>query len=70
MLFTALSGEAGFEVWLSRSMKNEPQYTEGPEARKNFEQTMTALFRAPKPNPRKQKREATTTRKSKKADKD
>ncbi|HTS07348.1 MAG TPA: hypothetical protein VMP68_17330 [Candidatus Eisenbacteria bacterium] len=51
-------------------MKPEPQYIEGPEARKNFEQTMSALFRAPKANPRKQKRETTTTRKSKKADKD
>lgn len=50
-------------------MKAEPQYVEGPEARKNFEQTMTALFRAPKANPRKQ-RAMPTTRKSKKADKD
>jgi len=51
-------------------MKTEPQYIEGPEAQKNFAQAMTALFRAPKPNPRKQKRQTTTTRKSKKADKD
>jgi hypothetical protein len=28
-------------------MKN-PKYTEGPKAKKNFEQTMTALFRVPK----------------------
>jgi hypothetical protein len=45
------------------------QYVEGPQARKNFEQNMTALFRAPKPNPRKQ-RDTPTTRKSKATDKD
>jgi hypothetical protein len=50
-------------------MKLEPQYIEGPEARKNFEHTMSALFRAPKANPRKA-RKAPITRKSKKADKD
>jgi len=50
-------------------MKSEPQYIEGPQARKNFEQTMTALFRAPKPKPRKQ-RATPTTRKPKRADKD
>jgi hypothetical protein len=26
-----------------------PEYRKGAEARKNFEQTMTKLFRAPKP---------------------
>jgi hypothetical protein len=50
-------------------MKTEPQYTEGPQARKNFENMMTALFRAPKANPRKP-RETSTTRKSKKTAKD
>jgi hypothetical protein len=50
-------------------MKAEPQYIEGPQARKNFEQNMLALFRAPKPNPRKQ-RKPTTPRKSKATDKD
>ncbi|HXJ87771.1 MAG TPA: hypothetical protein VMS18_13195 [Candidatus Binatia bacterium] len=50
-------------------MKNQAEHTEGPNARKNFEQTMTTLFRAPKPIPRKPKSE-TTTHKSKKADKD
>jgi hypothetical protein len=57
------------EITLSEQMKTEAQYVEGQEARKNFEQTMTTLFRAPKPTPRKQ-REKPTTRKSKKADKD
>jgi hypothetical protein len=27
----------------------KPEYREGTEARKNFEQTMQSLFRAPKP---------------------
>ena len=36
-------------------MKNEKIYDQGAEARKNFEQTMTKLFRAPKP-PKPEKR--------------
>jgi hypothetical protein len=50
-------------------MKSEPQYIEGQQARKNFEQTMTALFRAPKQNPRKQRKTA-TLRKPRATDKD
>jgi hypothetical protein len=49
-------------------MKTEAQYIEGPQAQKNFEQTMTALFRAPKTNPRKPRKPA-TPRKSKATDK-
>jgi len=29
-------------------MKTAPQYVEGPEARKNFENALTNIFRAPK----------------------
>jgi hypothetical protein len=47
----------------------KPEYIEGPKALENFKQTMTALFRAPKPNPRRQPR-AASLRKTKKADKD
>jgi hypothetical protein len=50
-------------------MKAEPQYVEGPKAHENFERTMTALFRAPKPKARKQPM-AANGRKTKKADKD
>jgi hypothetical protein len=50
-------------------MKSE--YNEGPKVREEFERTMTALFRAPKPTERKTaKKKAATVRKSKKADKD
>jgi hypothetical protein len=47
----------------------KPEYTEGPEAQKNFERTMITLFCAPKPNPKKPKKRA-TPRKIKRADKD
>lgn len=30
-----------------------PEYNEGPEAKEKFDQTMRALFRAPKPTNRK-----------------
>jgi hypothetical protein len=45
------------------------EYREGPEAHKNFERTMIALFRAPKPKMKK-KGKAVSSRKSKRADKD
>ena len=31
------------------SMGREPEYNEGPQARKSFEETMRKLFRAAKP---------------------
>ena len=30
----------------------KPEYHEGPEARKKFDEGMTKLFRAPKPEPK------------------
>jgi hypothetical protein len=45
------------------------EYREGTEVKEEFERTMNALFRAPKPKERKQPK-ATTSRKTKKADKD
>jgi hypothetical protein len=51
----------------------EPEYTEGPKARENFERGMIALFKVPKPavgTARKKGRKLTTKRKSKKHDKD
>ena len=47
----------------------KPEYREGPKVREEFERTMTALFRAPKPKDRKQPK-ASSVRKTKKADKD
>jgi hypothetical protein len=32
------------------------KYVEGPKAKENFEKTMKALFRAPKPTPKKPKK--------------
>ena len=52
-----------------RIMK-QPEYKEGPQIREEFERTMTALFRAPKPVERKKAEKKTTARKTKKADKD
>ncbi|HYM77333.1 MAG TPA: hypothetical protein VE377_15265 [Candidatus Dormibacteraeota bacterium] len=49
----------------------KPEYKEGPQVREEFERTMTALFRAPKPTERKKvQKKASSVRKSKKADKD
>lgn len=31
------------------STRKKKEYVEGPKARRNFEETMKALFRAPKP---------------------
>lgn len=45
------------------------EYREGKEVCKEFERTMIALFRAPKPQERKQPK-AATKRKAKKLDKD
>jgi hypothetical protein len=47
----------------------QAQYTEGHQAHENFERTMVKLFRATKPNGRKQPK-AASARKTKKADKD
>ncbi len=47
----------------------KPEYREGKEVREEFERTMTALFRAPKPKERKQP-EVATERKDEKTDKD
>jgi hypothetical protein len=33
-------------------MKKQSEFQSGADARKNFERTMTALFRAPKPAPK------------------
>ncbi len=50
-------------------MKTE--YNEGHKIREEFERTMTALFRVPKPTERKTaKKKAATGRKTKKTDKD
>jgi hypothetical protein len=51
-------------------MKTE--YREGPEAKEKFEQTMKALFQAPKPllKRRKVKAKPSTFRKTKRHDKD
>ncbi len=47
-----------------------PEYTEGPEAKENFEQTMRTLFQAPKPTNRKKKQgETPTLRKTPRPDK-
>lgn len=48
----------------------KPEYREGEKVREEFERTMAALFRAPKPKERKQPTKAATGRKAKKADKD
>jgi hypothetical protein len=51
----------------------QPEYVEGPEANKNFERGMVALFKVPKsavPKTKKQPAKAASSRKSKKADKD
>ncbi len=50
-------------------MPKQAEYREGHQVREEFERTMTALFRAPKPTERKQPK-APTARKTKKADKD
>ena len=50
-----------------------PEYTEGPEAHRNFERGMIALFRVPKSavlKAKKQPTKAARSRKSKKHDKD
>jgi hypothetical protein len=51
----------------------EPEYQEGPKAKKNFEQGMIALFKVPKASvvkAEKKKRKSASLRKSKRADKD
>jgi hypothetical protein len=47
----------------------KPEYRKGAEVREEFERTMTALFRAPKPKERKQPQSA-TERKTEETDKD
>jgi hypothetical protein len=48
----------------------KPEYSVGHKIREEFERTMTALFRAPKPKDRKQPKKKATERKSEKTDKD
>jgi hypothetical protein len=51
----------------------QPEYIEGPEAHRRFEQGMIALFKVPKsavPQTKKQPKKAARSRKSKRADKD
>ena len=51
----------------------QPEYIEGPKAAENFERGMIALFKVPKsaiPTAKKQPKKATSSRKSKRADKD
>lgn len=48
----------------------EPEYQEGPKAKEEFERTMVALFQAPMPQHKEQKKAATKKRKPKKSDKD
>lgn len=50
-------------------MAKQTEFREGEAVRKEFERTMTALFRAPKPKERKQP-ESATERKSEEVDKD
>jgi hypothetical protein len=55
--------------WSCHLMK-QPEYIEGPEARKRFERGMIALFKAPKPaigEERKKGRKLTTARRKKKS---
>jgi len=42
----------------------KPEYRQGAEARKDFEQTMTKLFRAPKPTKGQPKKKAVSEEKS------
>jgi hypothetical protein len=39
-----------------KKQKREVQYSEGPKARRHFEETMRTLFSAPKPGPKKPKK--------------
>jgi len=51
----------------------QPEYTEGPKARENFEKMATAVFQAPKPEGRKTRKKsskAASERKPKSHDKD
>jgi hypothetical protein len=48
----------------------KPEYREGREVREEFERTMTALFRAPKPTERKEPKKKANKRKAKETDKD
>jgi hypothetical protein len=42
----------------------KPEFNKGAEARKNFEETMTKLFRAPKPKKQPKKKAASEEKKS------
>jgi hypothetical protein len=48
----------------------EPEYQEGPKAKEDFERTMVALFRAPKPKAKENPKRGTSARKTKRSDKD
>jgi hypothetical protein len=55
------------KVWfeLGYEMKRKYEYIEGPRARKNFEEAMTAIFRIPKDKvPRPQPKKRTKRRKA------
>jgi hypothetical protein len=51
-------------------LRLKPEYREGKNVREEFERTMTALFRAPKPTERKQSKKSAAVKKRKKSDKD
>jgi hypothetical protein len=51
-------------------MPKQLDYREGKEVRDEFERTMTALFRAPKPTERKEPKKAKERKAEKEADKD
>jgi hypothetical protein len=51
-------------------MSKNVEYREGTQVREEFERTMTALFRAPKPTERKQPKKSSSGKKKQKSDKD
>jgi hypothetical protein len=48
----------------------EPEYTEGPEALKNFKSLAAAILQAPTKKKKKQAKKSASERKPKKSDKD
>jgi len=61
-------------VWLiGRRLRMKPEYREGPEAKKRFEEGMRSLFQVPKfPSKKKKQKDKPTAsgRKSKSSDRD
>jgi hypothetical protein len=47
-----------------------PEYTEGPEALKNFKRLATAILQAPEKKQNRQTKKSTSLKKPKKSDKD